>query len=124
MKNADRYIHYLGHVSIETCPTLYEKSNFVFLPTLLESFSATYAEAMKMGKVLITSDLPFARGICEDAAIYVDPLNPKDIADKILELVKYPEKYAIYINAGFSRLKHFNNAQSRAAKYIEFIENL
>ena len=51
----------------------------MILPTLLESFSATYIEAMFHGKTILTSDLDFARDVCGEAAFYFDPLNPQSI---------------------------------------------
>ena len=55
----------------------------MFLPTFLECFSASYAEAMLMKKPIITSNLGFAQNVCKDAAVYFDPCNPEDIIDKI-----------------------------------------
>src|SRR5690606_33979234 len=64
------HIIFLGKTSIDQCPNLYRQSDFMFLPTLLECFSASYPEAMKMRVPILTSNLPFAKGICGDAAIY------------------------------------------------------
>ena len=58
--NYDERIEYLGKININQCPHLYVQSDAVFLPTLLECFSASYAEAMLMKKPIITSDLGFA----------------------------------------------------------------
>jgi glycosyltransferase involved in cell wall biosynthesis len=39
-----------------------------------------------MGKPIITSDRDFARVVCGDAALYVDPCNPAAIADALMTL--------------------------------------
>jgi glycosyltransferase involved in cell wall biosynthesis len=91
----------------------------MFLPTLLECFSASYAEAMKMGLPILTSDLKFAREVCGDAAVYFDPVNAGDIAEKILELYDNPENQARMRARGFRRLKDFGTSQERAARYLE-----
>ena len=44
----------VGGVDIRECPSLYEQCDFMFLPTLLECFSASYAEAMKMRRPILT----------------------------------------------------------------------
>lgn len=44
-------------------------------PTVLESFSTTYLEAMQFGTPILTSDMDFAREVCGDAAEYFDPWN-------------------------------------------------
>jgi len=58
----------------------------LLLPTLLESFSATYVEAMSFDCPILTSDLDFARGVCGDAAVYFDPWNPESIKNAIVKL--------------------------------------
>jgi glycosyltransferase involved in cell wall biosynthesis len=119
---ANKYINYLGQISIAECPDLYHKSTIVLLPSLLECFSASYAESMKMNRPIITSNLPFATGICLDAAIYVDPLNPIDIVDKLLEVLNNKEKRDLILAAGSRRLQYFGDSKLRARKYLELLE--
>jgi len=64
----------------------YQHCDALLFPTLLESFSATYLEAMRFDCPILTSDLDFARGVCGDAAIYFDPWNPESIKEAILRL--------------------------------------
>jgi glycosyltransferase involved in cell wall biosynthesis len=40
----------LGRIPVKFCPQLYVESDVLFLPSLIESFSANYPEAMKMKK--------------------------------------------------------------------------
>lgn len=68
-----------GHVSFEQIPEAYEEHTALFLPTLLESFSGTYIEAMHFGRLIFTSDMDFAREVCQDYAFYFDPGNAKNI---------------------------------------------
>lgn len=114
-------IIYLGKVSINQCPSLYEQSKYMFLPTLLECFSASYAEAMKMEKIILTSDLDFARGICRDAAIYFNPLDPNEIVDKLLDIDKNKELQEVILKNGLKRLEEFDTSKQRAQKYLEII---
>lgn len=114
-------IIYLGKVSINQCPSLYQQSKYMFLPTLLECFSASYAEAMKMEKIILTSDLDFARGICKDAAIYFNPLDPHEIVDKLLDIDQNFELQQILLNNGKKRLLDFDTSKQRAEKYLKII---
>lgn len=114
-------IEFIGKVDIEECPTLYKAADFMFLPTLLECFSASYPEAMKMNTPILTSDLPFARSICGEAAEYFDPMDPEDIADKIYSLASNPERQKELRTKGKEQLRKFDTAESRARKYIEII---
>src|SRR5690606_31883324 len=103
------------------CPSLYRQSDFMFLPTLLECFTATYPEAMCMDTPILTSDLPFARSICGSAAEYFNPLSPKDIGDKIFNLSHDTVKVEELIKMGRKQLLLFDNSKQRADKYLKII---
>ena len=118
-----QYIVFLGKVNVTSCPFLYKQSDIMFLPTLLECFSASYAEAMIMDIPILTSDLDFAKGLCGDAAVYFDPLSVADIADKIHSLSTDSEKRKKLILEGHTQLEKFDNYKERAYKYLELLEN-
>ncbi len=75
----------VGTVPMTEVPDLYRQTDALLLPTLLESFSGTYVEAMFHRKPILTSDLPFAKAVCEDAAWYFDPSDPDEIFQRILQ---------------------------------------
>jgi len=114
----------LGPIAQNACPSVYAQSDALFAPTLLETFSAAYPEAMKMEKPILTSGYSFARDICQDAAIYFDPLNPKEIAKKIITLKENKTLQKELILKGKERLQSFETATSRAEKYITLCENI
>lgn len=113
-----------GFIPSKDCPQLYSECDFVFLPSLIECFSANYPEAMKMNKPIITSNLPFAHSICGDAALYIDPLDPEDIACKITELINDINLQKQLIENGQNRLRNFPSANERASKYLEICRNI
>ncbi len=78
----------VGKVALADCPKLYSESHVVFMPTLLETFSATYPEAMAMRRPVVTTDLNFAHDICGNAAAYYSPLSAEDAAEKIVRVVE------------------------------------
>lgn len=78
--------------------------NAVLFPTLLESFSGTYLEAMHFGVPILTSDLDFAHDVCDDAALYFDPWNPEAMEQAILALAADPGRQAKLVQAGKERL--------------------
>lgn len=121
-KVQSKYVLFMGKVKIVDCPSLYYNSDFLFLPTLLECFSASYCEAMKMSKPILTSNLNFAKGICTDAAEYFDPVSAKSIGDSIYNLVSDLEKQKKIIKNGNERLQSFDNAEERAKKYLQIIK--
>lgn len=82
----DDVIINVGPVDMKHVPSLYKQSDALLMPTLLESFSGTYVEAMFHEIPIFTSDLDFARGVCGEGATYFDPFDEEDILSK-LELI-------------------------------------
>jgi len=119
-----KQIYNVGFIPIKECPSLYNECDFMFLPTLLECFSASYAEAMMMGKPILTSNLGFAHTVCGDAALYFDPVDPDDILFKVDELIHDPEKQEKLIQNGKKRLNQFNTSTERASEFISICKNL
>lgn len=112
----------IGKVDLKECPSLYKLCDMVFLPTLLESFSVVYPEAMRMEKPVLTSDLPFAHSICEDSALYFSALDPRDIAEKIFKLYSDKTLQKNLIEAGKRQLKKFDDYNERTRKIVEIME--
>ena len=114
----------LGPIPQKSCPSVYKQCDALFAPTLLETFSAAYPEAMKMGKPILTSNYSFAKDVCQDAALYFDPLDPKDMIKKIKMLVRDKALLNKLAEKGRKRVKKFESARTRAEKYIAICENL
>jgi glycosyltransferase involved in cell wall biosynthesis len=112
------YFYNVGPVRIEDCPYIYSMADALFLPTLVESFTASYPEAMKMQKPILTSDYSFSRSVCNEAALYFDPFNPLAIADQIMALAEDKNLYNSLVEKGLNRLCHFPSARDRAKDYI------
>src|SRR5690606_19619774 len=114
----------LGPVKIEEGPSLYKECDAVFLPTLLECFSASYPEAMIMEKPILTSDLSFARSICGNAALYFNPVDPSDAAEKIIKIIDDIGLQKELIEKGKERVKVFPTPYERAKEYLRLCEEL
>lgn len=124
LKQSSENIKYIGPVTIEKCPELYLESDAMYLPTLLECFSASYVEAMYMGLPVLTSDLDFARSICGSAAAYFDPLNAEDIAETIYNLATNPSKIEEIVDAGKMRLPLFGTPQDRYMRFVKLFHEI
>ena len=123
-KDLRNHFLFLGHVDIEQCPSLYEQADILLQPSLLECFSASYPEAMKMDVPIVTTDMDFAHGLCHDAALYYSPLSAEDATNKILSIVHDPELRNHLILKGRERLKEFDNNEQRADKIIQLLEQI
>jgi glycosyltransferase involved in cell wall biosynthesis len=120
----NNHIVFLGKVDVLQCPNLYQQANFMFLPTLLECFSASYPEAMIMKKPILTSNISFAKGLCGTAAKYFNPESPKDISESIIKLSKNKNEQKRLVENGIQQLKSYDNSKDRADKYLKIIKNL
>lgn len=114
----------LGPVASFNCPSIYYQVDALFMPSVLEVFSASYPEAMKMGKPILCSDFQFAKSVCDNAAMYFDPFDLQDVIKKTNEFISNQELRENLVLKGYSRLKRFGNARARALSYLEFINDL
>lgn len=98
-KSGDKYVNYVGFLSRKELVELIDKMKIgiaVLRPVgqYMDSYPTKIFEYMAAGLPVITSDFPLYRDIFEPlhCCIFVDPLNPQEIADAIVYLLKNPEK--------------------------------
>lgn len=109
----------VGRVPHALLGPLYRDADAVFLPSVLESFSASYVEAMHFGVPLVTSRLDFAREICGPAAEYADPFDGRDCARALVRVLADPSRREALRQAGFERIRRFPDWKERFRLYRE-----
>lgn len=119
-----KYVENLGPLSAGQLPLMYENANALLMPSFLETFSANFPEAMKASLPILCSELDFARTICGDAALYFNPKDPKDIADRINQLAENKALQSELILKGKLRLQQMETAKSRANKLLTYLESI
>lgn len=82
------WLHNAGRLSPQHCLQTYRQVDALFFPSLAESYGLPLVEAMVLGLPVVCSDLPFARWLCEDQAIYFDPQDPVDAWRAIGQLIE------------------------------------
>ena len=115
---------FIGKVGVEECPYLYEQADIMFMPTLMECFTATYPEAMRMGVPIVTTDLEFACGLCGDAACYYSAVDAKACAEAIYKVATDEAYRSRLIERGKEQLKKYDNYEERATKLVEILETI
>lgn len=90
----------VGTLKQEQLAGYYNHVDALFLPTLLESFSGTYVEAMTYERPILTSDMDFARAVCGPAAEYFNPTDPQNICQAILRVKNDAALRAQLVEAG------------------------
>ncbi len=119
-----KHFLFIGRVDIAECPSLYEQADIMFQPTLLECFTATYPEAMKMCRPIVTTDIEFARGLCGDAAVYYSPLSAIDAANAIYSVATNETLRNKLISEGEKQLTMFDDYTKRTEKLISIMQKI
>ena len=112
----------IGPVASENVPLIYKQCDALLMPSLLESFSGTYIEAMHHGIPIFTSRLSFARDVCGNAAFYFDPYSAADILDILEWAFTDPCRLAHKICTGREVLSRFPSWQDNV-KYLVNVLN-
>jgi glycosyltransferase involved in cell wall biosynthesis len=92
--NNSRYrdkIEVTGYVPPEELEKLYSRASIFAFPSLDEGFGIPVLEAMAHGVPVLTSNRPALAEIAANAAILVDPLDTKAIAEQLKQLMQNPE---------------------------------
>ena len=114
----------LGYVKKDRLDILYQAASVLLFPSLEEGFGIPVLEAMARGLPVVaagTSSLPEVGG---EAALYVDPHDPADMATKILQAVEDTTLRDQMIEKGFARARHLSwrrTAEATLALYDEVL---
>lgn len=114
----------IGAVPFDMVPSLYDNVDALILPTLLESFSGTYVDAMHFERTIFTSNRDFAREVCGDAAYYFDPLSATHIVEVIEKAFANPTERMAKIVTGKERVRTFPNWEKVAEMYVNELKKL
>lgn len=94
--------------SSEDLIALYRNAVCLLFPTFYEGFGLPALEAMAHGCPVVASDIPVMREVCGDAALYCNPNEPADIADKVRVLAENSDLRAQLSRRGISRATEFS----------------
>lgn len=81
------HITFTGFIPDEQLKWLYENAEVYVFPSLSEGFGLPGLEAMVHGCPVVSSNATCLPEVYGDAAVYFDPNNPQDIADKVLSVI-------------------------------------
>jgi glycosyltransferase involved in cell wall biosynthesis len=121
--NLESVILNIGPVASSELQNCYHSVDALLLPTLLESFSGTYLEAMIYQKPIFTSDLDFAREICGDAACYFNPLDATEILKVIEKTFNNPLEIEYLVSKGNDRIKNLPDWDDVGKKIFDVLIN-
>ena len=100
-------IHFTGYIEDNMLHQYVTHADALVHPSLYEGFGLPPLEAMACGCPVIVSDAGSLPEVCGDAALYCDPYSSKNVADKILQLIKNVALREKMRQRGFLRVKGF-----------------
>ena len=95
-------------VSAEILAQITTAAYALVYPTLYEGFALTLTEAMQADVPVITANNTAIPEICGDAALYMDPADFNDIADKMMLVFKDEDKRNVQIIKGRQQAALYN----------------
>jgi glycosyltransferase involved in cell wall biosynthesis len=78
---------YLGAISDGVLREAYELATLLIMPSLHETIGLPMPEAMSAGTPVVAADRPYARDVCEDAALFFEPQSRSDLVDKVSQIL-------------------------------------
>jgi len=116
-------ITFTGYVSDAELKSWVCNAKALVFPSIYEGFGLPPLEAMACGTPVITSDAASLPEVCKDAAIYFDPYNIEDIAEKLRSTLNNEELLTLLSTKGKKQATKFTWEDS-VNKHVEVIERL
>lgn len=107
-ENAEELVKFLGYVPDEELALLYKNAKAFIYPTLSEGFGLPGLEAMTADTPVLCSDIPVLHEVYGDAALYFDPKDADDIANKIKLILTDKKLRAELIFKGAKQVKKYS----------------
>ncbi|WP_164547789.1 glycosyltransferase [Variovorax beijingensis] len=113
----------LGWINKVHLKSLYAKCDACLMPSVLESLSSSHLEAMEWGLPQIVADLPYARDLCGDAAVYVNPYDAEQWARAAERLSEDGVLQKRLVSEGRKRMSEFPESWTECAERIRLFFN-
>jgi glycosyltransferase involved in cell wall biosynthesis len=102
-----KHILFPDWIEQEDLPVFYSLADVFLYPSHMEAFPIPITEAMACGTPIITSNANGLKELAGDAAFFVDPRKPDEIADAIYEVVSDSHLQKSLSTKGLERAKSF-----------------
>jgi glycosyltransferase involved in cell wall biosynthesis len=101
-------IIFTGFVPDESLKWLYENCQAYVFASLSEGFGLPPLEAMAHGAPVVSSNASVMPEVYGDAALYCDALSPKDIAQRVSNVLADKKLRTQLINSGYKQVKKYS----------------
>lgn len=120
---ADRVI-FMGRVPQAQMGALYEACDLMVYPSLCESFGFSMIEAMGHALPIVAAGTAINKELCVEGALYYEPLNHREAADRILEALTFDVRSRL-IERGKSRMHGYDWGWRRYARdFVSLVDSV
>ena len=114
-------VHFLGYLETNQLAAVWQGCEFLIFPSLYEGFGIPLLEAMYYGKPILCSNVTSIPEIAQDAALYFDPRDPRDIVKCLETIADNPGRREDLVHRGSLRVSAFDIADM-TKKYSEIFD--
>lgn len=121
-RHLDKVVRILGYLPYSDLPHLYNLAKLMIFPSLFEGFGFPVIEAMACGCPVVCSQTTSLPEVAGEAALYFNPEDPEEIAEKVWEAWNDVATQTQLRLAGITRAQQFDwqeTARQTLAVYLE-----
>ena len=117
-------VRFLSQIPQQKLFSLYANCLFFVFTSTCENCPMVLIEAMSSGSPILCSNLSVMPEICRDAALYFNPYDVNDIAEKMLLLIRDAKLREELRQKALNRVKEFPTWEEVAQKTLEVLEKV
>lgn len=118
-------IIYPGFIPEDELSVFFRSASAFVLPSFSEGFGFVALEAASLGTPVVASHIPALKEVLGDGALYFDPNDPRDIAEKIERVLLDKELKKALISRGARRVEKYtwrDSARKTIEVYLSVLE--
>ncbi len=105
---SENFVRLTGFVPDEDLKVLYQEASAFVFPSLSEGFGLPGLEAASLGCPVVSSNATSLPEIYGSAALYFNPHNPQDMAEKIVKICEDEKLKENLIKKGYQQVKKYS----------------
>lgn len=119
-------VTYLGRIPYEEIQNHIAQAHTCIFPSLAETFGMVTAEAMAMGKAVVSSNMGWSNELIENnvSGLLANPLNHVEFAQAICTILQNDETANIVSNNAILQVQHNFSSDIIATKNIKFYKSV
>jgi glycosyltransferase involved in cell wall biosynthesis len=109
IRNLGNQVFHIGRTDLRAVKFLYLNAAALIHPSLFEGFGIPLVEAMSCGCPVVAARATSIPEVCGESALYFDPHDPSDIADKIKQFFEHPDDADARRRSGKEKARQYSD---------------